>query len=135
LENRYELVFIYDVKFANPNGEPTENNELRIYQNKAFVTDVRLKRIIRDYLENQGYEIFVIESMDKEGKVKDVKGRLSETLNVKSEKDIKPEHIQKLKERFIDIRLFGSAIKMKLTGAVQFNFGESMHEVEQVKIE
>jgi CRISPR/Cas system type I-B associated protein Csh2 (Cas7 group RAMP superfamily) len=35
----------------------------------------------------------------------------------------------------MDIRLFGSAIKMKLTGPVQFNFGESMHDIQQVKVQ
>jgi len=135
LKNRYELVFIYDSRFANPNGDPMENNELRIRQDKGFVTDTRLKRTIRDYLAEQGYDIFVIEKVDNNWKVIDIKGRLKETLNVNSEKDIKPEHIKQLIEKFIDIRLFGSAIKMKLTGAVQFNFGETMHKIQQIKVE
>lgn len=135
IKNRYELVFIYDSKFANPNGDPMENNELRIWQDKAFVTDTRLKRTIRDYLAEKGYNIFVIEETDENWKVIDIKGRLKETLGVNSEKDINQHHINQLKEKFIDIRLFWAAIKVKLTGAVQFNFGQTMHKIQQMKVE
>jgi CRISPR-associated protein Csh2 len=140
LKNRHELVFVYDVKYSNPNGDPTENNELRMIGDKCFVTDTRLKRTIRDYideanLDKDKFDIFVKEKVDNTGKVIDVKWRLKETLWISSEKDIKPEHINQLIDKFIDIRLFWSAIKMKLTWPVQFNFGESMHKVEMMKIQ
>ena len=139
LKNRHELVFVYDVKYSNPNGDPTENNELRMIGDKCFVTDVRLKRTIRDYindldLDKEKYDIFVKEEIDKNWKVIDVKWRLKQTIWVNSEKDIKPEHIEKLKSKFVDIRMFWSAIKMKLTWPVQFNFAESMHKVSMMKI-
>ena len=134
LRNRHELVFIYDSKYSNPNGDPMENNELRMINDKLVVTDVRLKRTIRDYLAEQWQEIFVIEKVDKNWKVIDVKWRLKDTIWVKSEKDITQEHIKKLLREFIDIRLFWSAIKMKLTWPIQFNFGESMHKINQVRI-
>ena len=139
LKNRHELVFVYDVKYSNPNGDPTENNELRMIGDKCFVTDVRLKRTIRDYIDEldadkEKYDIFVKEEVDENWKVIDVKWRLKETIWVNSEKDIKPEHIESLKNKFVDIRLFWSAIKMKLTWPVQFNFAESMHKVSMIKI-
>jgi len=140
LKNRHELIFIYDSKYSNPNGDPTENNELRMIGDKCFITDVRLKRTIRDYideldLDKEKFDIFVKEEIDKSGKVIDVKWRLKETLWISSEKDIKPEHIGQLKNKFVDIRMFWSAIKMKLTWPVQFNFGEGMHKVEMMKIQ
>ena len=134
LNNRHELVFIYDSKFANPNWDPTENNELRMIGDKLFVTDVRLKRTIRDYLASCGENVFVAETIDENWKVIDVKWRLKSLLKVE-EKDMKLEDIKKLKDEFIDIRLFWSAIKMKLTWPVQFNFWESMNSIQQVKVQ
>jgi CRISPR-associated protein Csh2 len=65
LTNRHELVFIYDSRFANPNGDPTENNELRMIGDRLYVTDVRLKRTIRDYLSDSfEKEIFVKATLD-----------------------------------------------------------------------
>ena len=51
LKNRSELVFLYDIRDANPNGDPDENKP-RIDEETGIniVTDVRLKRTIRDYL-------------------------------------------------------------------------------------
>jgi len=134
LKNRYEIVFIYDSKFANPNGDPMENNELRIYQDKLFVTDTRLKRTIRDYLDDTWKEIFVKEEIDTKWKTIDVEWKLKNTVWV-WQKNITPEHIKQLIEKFIDIRLFWFAIKLKLTWPVQFNFGESMHKIQQMKIQ
>lgn len=138
LSKRHEIVFIYDTKLSNPNGDPTENNELRMIGDKLYVTDVRLKRTIRDYLSTKGKEVFVKEVIDNDGKVLDGMGRLADKLGIKkSEMDKKPltkDQLSKLQE-FIDIRCFGSAIKVKMTGAVQFNFGESLHSVEQVKVQ
>lgn len=138
LKNRHELVFIYDSKFANPNWDPTENNELRMIWSKLYVTDVRLKRTIRDYLDSNWKEVFVKECVDDDGKVLDWMWRLADKLWLKkSDMDKKPltkEQLNKLLE-YIDIRMFGSAIKVKMTWAVQFNFGESMHEIESIKIQ
>lgn len=138
IKNRHELVFIYDSKFANPNWDPTENNELRMIWDKLFVTDVRLKRTIRDYIDSlwiSWSQIFVKECIDEHWNVIDVKWRLKSIIwTIKDEKEITSEHINQLKGTFIDIRLFWSAIKMKLTWPVQFNFGGSIHEIESINI-
>lgn len=58
IEKRSELLFCYDVTDANPNGDPLDSNKPRIDEetNINFVTDVRLKRTIRDYLYSyKGY--------------------------------------------------------------------------------
>lgn len=136
LTNRHELVFIYDSRFANPNGDPTENNELRMIGDRLYVTDVRLKRTIRDYLSDSlEKEIFVKATLDDKWDLVDVKWRLKKVVWTDDEKKITIADIEKLKQEYMDIRLFGSAIKMKLTGPVQFNFGESMHDIQQVKVQ
>ena len=59
INKRSELLFCYDVTDANPNGDPMDENKPRIDEESKIniVTDVRLKRTIRDYLiEYKGYD-------------------------------------------------------------------------------
>lgn len=62
IKNRSEILFLYDVTDANPNGDPMEENKPRIDEETGIniVTDVRLKRTIRDYLRDfKGQNIFI----------------------------------------------------------------------------
>jgi CRISPR-associated protein Csh2 len=62
VDNRSEILFLYDVTDANPNGDPMDENRPRIDEETGvnIVTDVRLKRTIRDYLRDyRGKKIFL----------------------------------------------------------------------------
>ncbi len=66
LENRYDFVMIFDVENGNPNGDPDAGNAPRIDAESGlgYVTDVCLKRKIRNYVElckegEPGYNILV----------------------------------------------------------------------------
>jgi len=149
VNKRSELVFLYDIKDANPNGDPLEENKPRIDEDTEtnIVTDVRLKRTIRDYLYSykgyngkNGKDIFVRE--DDTGKIQDAKGRAKNFGNDK----------EKILKECIDVRLFGGTIPISITkekkneegenksgeagssitftGPVQFRFGRSLHKVE-----
>jgi len=97
---RTEIVFIYDVKMNNPNGDPLDGNRPRIDDEtgKCIVTDVRLKRTIRDYLITIGYngmpdlsgknkgDVFIKEVI-QDGFVKDVKTRSKDFL-IENEADL-----------------------------------------------
>jgi CRISPR-associated protein Csh2 len=128
VSNRAELLFLYDVKDANPNGDPLDENKPRIDEETGIniVTDVRLKRTIRDYLHDfKGYEIFIREVRKEDGKLKTKEDRLD---------DLKIETPDALLKICVDMRLFGAttAIKNKtitFTGPVQFKIGKSMHRV------
>lgn len=128
IKNRSEILFLYDIKDANPNGDPLDENKPRIDEETGIniVTDVRLKRTIRDYLMNfKNEEIFIREIRNEEGKLKTKEDRLN---------DLKIESPKELINKCIDIRLFGAttAIKNKtitFTGPVQFNFGRSLNKV------
>jgi CRISPR-associated protein Csh2 len=143
ISNRYELLFCYDVKDANPNGDPLDENKPRIDEETGinFVTDVRLKRTIRDYLfEYKGYDgkndkdIFVrekpsIKNTDKGG-LQDGKERAG---------DFK-DNADEILKQCIDIRLFGGVIPLEkasitYTGPVQFKMGRSLHKVEMKHIQ
>lgn len=124
VQHNSEILYLYDAQMCNPNGDMDNNNKPRMdystYTN--IVTDVRLKRYIRDYFESsQGEAIFIT------NKAKDAEDR-NKTL-----KDEKKKHID-----LIDVRLFGAVTAEKktveghYTGPVQFNWGYSLHPVELV---
>ena len=56
-----DLLFIYDAKMCNPNGDPDDENRPRmdVETSRNIVTDVRLKRYMRDYWQEKGENIFV----------------------------------------------------------------------------
>ncbi len=134
IKNRTELVFLYDIKDANPNGDPLDENKPRVDEETGIniVTDVRLKRTVRDYLfEYEGYngegdkDIFVREIITDKGFVQQGKERA---------KDFKDDP-ESILNTCIDIRLFGGVIPLTkgsitYTGPVQFQMGRSLHPVE-----
>jgi CRISPR-associated protein Csh2 len=134
ISKRSELLFCYDVQDCNPNGDPLDENKPRIDEETSIniVTDVRLKRTIRDYFfDYKGYngekgkDIFVREKESVKGGLQDGKERA---------KDFK-EDKQRVLNECIDIRLFGGVIPLAddsitFTGPVQFKMGRSLHPVE-----
>lgn len=143
--NRSEIIFLYDLKNANPNGDPLDENKPRIDEEsgKNLVTDVRLKRTIRDYLlDFKNKEIFIKEVRDEEGNLQDAKARANDFLG-----DSEPENIEEAKKLIreailgdcIDVRMFGATIPVSFkrktssityTGPVQFKMGVSLHPVK-----
>ncbi len=66
IAHRYEFVYLFDVTNGNPNGDPDAGNLPRLdpETNRGLVTDVALKRKIRNYValekENEaGYAIYM----------------------------------------------------------------------------
>ncbi|OPX90220.1 MAG: hypothetical protein A4E53_01106 [Pelotomaculum sp. PtaB.Bin104] len=153
LSGRREFLFLYDIKMGNPNGDPDENRPRVLPDGTYYVTDVRLKRFARDFLKNRGYDILVD---NIEGKTTNLTGRVVHYLvaNSKEKADGK-ELVDILLNAFIDARLFGSSFAFKagkikegdkevnfepktepktMTGAVQINMGEVLHQAESVDI-
>ena len=58
IQYRSEILFLYDIENANPNGDPNDENKPRIDEDtrRNIVTDVRLKRTIRDYINENKEE-------------------------------------------------------------------------------
>jgi len=56
-----DFLFLYEAVKCNPNGDPDMENKPRIdYETKTnLVTDLRIKRYIRDYFKFRGLQIFV----------------------------------------------------------------------------
>ncbi len=142
IKSRSEILFLYDITDANPNGDPDENKP-RIDEDTQinYVTDVRLKRTIRDYLSDyKQLDIFVSR---REEETITASRRFREALERMEKFDMNNFLLS-----FIDIRLFGCTITIQkedknvvkekkynkgsltLTGPVQFNIGRSLHAVE-----
>ena len=149
LSTRSELLFLYEIENANPNGDPLNENRPRYDTEdaRALVSDVRLKRTIRDYWyaykgyngEN-GKDIFVRETeYEGEGKnadktfISDGKRRAkSFMLDSKSKKVDKDAIRRNILDQCIDVRTFGGVIPLPndsitLTGPTQFQMGKSLH--------
>lgn len=145
LSQRQEFLFLYDIKMGNPNGDPDENRPRVLPDGTYYVTDVRLKRFVRDFMKSQGLDILVD---NIEGKTTNLTGRVSHYLSSKGLKKAEgKEIVDILLGSFIDARLFGSSLAFKkeenwepkpepktLTGAVQMNMGEVLHQAESVDI-
>jgi len=69
ISNNSDFLFLYEAIQCNPNGDPDQENKPRMdYDTHTnLVTDVRLKRYMRDFLKQQGEEIFV--DMESDAKV------------------------------------------------------------------
>lgn len=126
--NNSEVLYLYDAKLANPNGDPDEENRPRMdYQRDInLVSDLRLKRYIRDYLLSIGKELFVQKIENKS---------VTAAERVEKEKDLTEE---KLLEKFIDVRMFGATMPIKketktFIGPIQFNWGYSLNKVSIIE--
>lgn len=68
ISHNSDFLFLYEAIQCNPNGDPDQENKPRMdYETHTnLVTDVRVKRYIRDFFKENGREIFV----DMEGDAK-----------------------------------------------------------------
>lgn len=150
IKNRYEFVVLFDVENGNPNGDPDAGNLPRLDPETGLglVTDVCLKRKIRNYIElvkedQDGYKIYIKDGVP----LNRSDAEAFSALNV-TEKDIKnakkkDENLDaKIRdfmcEHFYDIRTFGAVmttfVKNKLNcgqvrGPVQISFAQSIDPI------
>ncbi len=138
IKQNSEILFLYDCKLCNPNGDPDDENRPRMDydRERCLVSDVRLKRYLRDYLEEMGHTIYVTKSSG----VVQAEERLKRVL----EKDkVSGKDLPELLAELLDVRLFGATMPIKgerrgegeavnLTGPVQFTWGYSLNKVQTV---
>lgn len=126
--NNSQILYLYDAKLTNPNGDPDEENRPRMDYERSLnlVSDLRLKRYIRDYLLDKGYPLYV-QKVDNEP--------VTSGNRIKQFAEGDKLDLDKVIGEFIDVRLFGATITFKkdnkaLTGPVQFNWGYSLNKVD-----
>ncbi len=133
IKKRRELVFVYSVREANPNGDPDDENRPRTDDDGfALVSDVRLKRTIRDYWLSNNSDVLVKRVYDEKGNIYDMNKRITSVLSEDDAAD-RTKILEKIPKQFIDARLFGFVGTVKgancsLTGPVQFSIGKSLNK-------
>ena len=143
MENRYDFVMLFDVENGNPNGDPDAGNAPRVDAETGFgyITDVCLKRKIRNYVElikegEAGYQILVkpdrflnakfTEAYEAEGLTHKNKGKNID--DVKKARDY-------MCRNYYDVRAFGAVMSTGedpcgiVRGPVQLNFARSLSPV------
>lgn len=140
--NRYDFVLLFDVKDANPNGDPDAGNLPRVdpETGHGLVTDVCLKRKIRNYIAIKGgkgnriyfQEGAVLNKTNAEG---------WEAVGLGDVKDKKKQSLEKAKAiqafmcaNFFDIRTFGAVMSTEVNcgqvrGPVQISFARSIEPI------
>lgn len=154
LSNRYDFVLLFDVAKGNPNGDPDAGNLPRLdpETNHGMVTDVSLKRKIRNYVEmaregQDGFHIYV-----KEGAIlndqhrKAYKALRPSDTKVDKEARLNPgsdEEAVKLRQwmcaNFFDVRSFGAVMSTgvncgQVRGPVQMTFAGSVEPIVPVEV-
>ncbi|PSP39587.1 type I-B CRISPR-associated protein Cas7/Csh2 [Halobacteriales archaeon QH_7_65_31] len=152
--NRSEIVFLYDAVDANPNGNPLSgSNRPRIdpQTQQAIVTDVRLKRYLRDQLDDDGHGVY-IRNVQEEGEQFTRAQLLEDRLKAVDPDDYDlddDEEADKFRDEIFgtfletsaDVRYFGATMSVDntyndhlpdhFTGPVQFSPGKTMHAVNE----
>jgi CRISPR-associated protein Csd2 len=134
LEKRYDFVLLFDVKDGNPNGDPDAGNLPRMdaETGMGLVTDVCLKRKVRNYVQLSGQDIFIKEK----GVLNTLIDEAHEQESVKSkEKGEKTEAARKwMCSKYYDIRTFGAVMSTgknagQVRGPVQMTFARSIDPI------
>ncbi len=137
IKNRYDFVFLYDVKDGNPNGDPDFDNQPRIdfETRKGLVSDVCIKRKIRNYIQLKveagelsvdKYDIFI-----RQGNV------LNNIISDESKKAAGDEKKGRISmcDRYFDVRTFGAVLSTGSEEAKEEDSAEDTNSKKEKKKE
>ncbi|MGI5900454.1 MAG: type I-C CRISPR-associated protein Cas7/Csd2 [Christensenellales bacterium] len=116
LMNKIDFALVFTVKNANPNGDPLGGNRPRTTSDGlGEVSDVCLKRKIRNRLQAAGHEIFVQSDENNSDGKKSLSDRFNTFLAALSKEDQKARDIvaAKVCEKWLDVRSFGQVFAFK----------------------
>lgn len=149
IAHRYEFVYLFDVTNGNPNGDPDAGNLPRLdpETNRGLVTDVAIKRKIRNYvaLEKEaapGYAIY----MQEKSVLNNQHKQAYEALGIESEAKKLPKDEAKSREltawmcrNFFDVRTFGAVMTTEVNtgqvrGPIQLAFASSVEPVLPMEV-
>jgi CRISPR-associated protein Csd2 len=149
IQNRYEFVYLFDVINGNPNGDPDAGNMPRLdpESSKGLVTDVCLKRKIRNFIEMTEFEQAGFDIYVKEKSILNLQNKKAyEALGITPESKKLPKDEAKSREvtawmckNFFDVRTFGAVMTTEVNsgqvrGPVQFAFGKSIDPIVPLEI-
>jgi CRISPR-associated protein Csd2 len=132
---RHEFVLLFDVRDGNPNGDPDAGNLPRVDPETmhGIVTDVALKRKVRDYVQlTRGMPIFIQSKTALNALIAEA------AQKVGAEKDSKVPNEKtrtELCNQYYDIRMFGAVLSTgeynagQVRGPMQLTFARSIDPV------
>lgn len=111
LQNKIDFVVLVKVENANPNGDPLSGNRPRTVQNGlGEISDVCIKRKLRNRLQDMGERIFVQSEDRCEDGCGSLKERAAATITGVSSKQ---DYARLACETWIDVRSFGQVFAYK----------------------
>lgn len=116
LQNKIDFAVVFTVKNANPNGDPLGGNRPRTTSDGlGEVSDVCLKRKIRNRLQEMDNEIFVQSDENNKDEKKSLSERFNSFLSSIPKDEQKIKHIvaERVCEQWIDVRSFGQVFAFK----------------------
>ena len=135
INNRYDIVLLFDAKNCNPNGDfDDENRPRRNSRNNGLVSDVCLKSKVRRTIlaRNSNSRMYIRQGVILQNNHEEIRkdaGEKADDISVK----------QKACEKFYDVRTFGAVMAGKektgcgqVMGPVQFEWAESFHPIKVV---
>lgn len=133
--DKSEILFLYESTYSVPNGDPFTGEQRYDEETKRIlVSDVRIKRFVRDYLNDTGKTIYVLNdksSADSANPETGASARFNALFKGKKGKEA-----EEALKTLVDVRLFGGILTQEknavnLTGPVQFALlNPSLHAVE-----
>ena len=137
INNRIDVIYIFDVQDGNPNGDPDAGNLPRIdaETGMGLVTDVCLKRKVRNYVQvskglSEGYDIFIKEKAILNSEI----DKAHDDEAVKKAKDKTAAARLFMCKNYYDIRTFGAVMSTgknagQVRGPIQFTFARSVDPI------
>ncbi len=111
LKNKIDFAVLVSVTNANPNGDPLNGNRPRMtYTGNGEISDVCIKRKIRNRLQDMGEKIFVQSNDRSDDGCKSLSERASKTITEYSSND---EYAEKACQAWFDVRAFGQVFAFK----------------------
>lgn len=144
IKNRYDFVYLFDVRNGNPNGDPDNGNMPRIepQTQKGLVTDVALKRKVRNYVDlmkggQPPYAIYMRERAILNNLHREAYKALGLQPNSKKlpKEEAQARAITRwMCDNFFDIRAFGAVMTTEVNagqvrGPIQMTFAESIDPI------
>jgi CRISPR-associated protein Csd2 len=131
LTNKIDFAVIFSVKNANPNGDPLNGNRPRQnYEGYGEVSDVCLKRKIRNRLQDLGESIFVQSDDNRKDEFRSLNDRFA-AAKIPAGKER-----EETCKKWFDVRAFGQvfAFKAKGKGKGKTESDESSEDSNSVSI-
>lgn len=139
ITSRHDFVYLFDCKDGNPNGDPDAANAPRIdpQDMHGLVSDVCLKRKLRNYALLRGQRIFVQQGAVLNESIQQAHADLGHDVDGKK-KTASREQVKSARSamcaKFYDVRTFGAVMSTganagQVRGPVQLGFSRSVDPI------